>query len=94
MLVDQSAHEEVRGRLDAYARRVVEPGERGTIEAHLAVCRECRRAAITAIESVSLLVDEPLRVPPEVWDGIVARATTQRPTPAVPRPAPGRAGTG
>ena len=97
MTVDQDTHEQVRDRLVAYARRVVDEGERATIETHLISCQECRRAAITALESASLLVDEPLSMPGTVWDAIVERAarrTGPRATPGVPTPAPRRAGTG
>ena len=78
MMVDQEVHEHVRTRLDEYARRVVDFCERSTIEAHLAACRDCRRAAIAALESASLVVDEPLRVPSFVWDDMVARAVARR----------------
>jgi hypothetical protein len=78
MMVDQEVHERVRTRLDEYARRVVNLGDRTAIEGHLATCRECRRAAITALESASLVMDEPLRVPSSVWDDMVARAVARR----------------
>jgi hypothetical protein len=77
-VTDQASHEELRGMLGVYALGVLDDDERATIELHLAGCLDCRRAAITQLESAALLVAEPLRLPPGLWDAIGRRIHVRR----------------
>ena len=78
MLTDRMSHQELRDLLGVYALGAVDGRERAAVEVHLGECRDCRRAAIVQLESCALLVDEPLRLSPTLWDPMVARVAARR----------------
>ncbi|TDD83298.1 anti-sigma factor family protein [Actinomadura rubrisoli] len=76
---------DVRISLGVYVLGAIEPGERGELEAHLEDCRVCRDelAGLAGLPALLGRVDEAqldqiVGPPPELLDGLLARAAERR----------------
>lgn len=78
-MIDQTAHDQIRDMLGAYALDATENAETARVEAHLATCDDCRGEVDELLEVAGMLGTTDVPPPPHVWEQISAQLGSEPP---------------
>lgn len=73
--------QEIEELLGAYALDAIEPAERAEVEAHLAICPQCRAEVAAHREVAALMANSSIAVPEGLWDRIAGELSPELPEP-------------